>query len=163
MKRLAFFTLLAILAVPAAAQQYKWKDASGRTQYGDIPPPGVQAERLTRSSVGTVSGGNASPTSAATGDAAKPASAPKSAAEQEQEFRKRRMEAEEKQKKDDKLAQESRLKQENCTRAKQQLASLESGMRQVRVNDKGEREFLDDAQVEAQKVDARRAVSEWCR
>ncbi|MCU0803619.1 MAG: DUF4124 domain-containing protein [Burkholderiales bacterium] len=160
MKRLAFFAMLAILALPAAAQQYKWKDASGRTQYGDIPPPGVQAERLSRSNVGTVSGGASS---AAAGDAAKPPSGPKSVSEQEQEFRKRRMEAEEKQKKDDKLAQESRLKQENCTRAKQQLASLDSGMRQMRINDKGEREFLDDAQIEAQKADARRAVSEWCR
>jgi hypothetical protein len=163
MKRLAFFAMLAILAVPAAAQQYKWKDASGRTQYGDIPPPGVQAERLTRSSVGTVSGGASSTTSAAAGDAAKPPSGPKTAAEQEQEFRKRRMEAEEKQKKDDKLAQDTRLKQENCTRAKQQLASLESGVRQTRINAKGELEFLEDSQIEAQKADARRAVSEWCR
>ena len=163
MNRLAFFALLAILAAPAVAQQYKWKDASGRTQYGDIPPAGVQAERLSRSSVGTVSSGAASSAATATGDAAKPASGPKTDAEQEQEFRKRRMEAEEKQKKDEKLAQESRLKQENCTRAKQQLASLDSGMRQMRVNDKGEREFLDDAQIEAQKADARRAVSEWCR
>lgn len=163
MKRLAFFALLAILAVPALAQQYKWKDASGRTQYGDIPPAGVQAERLSRSSVGTVSGGATSAAATSTGDAAKPASGPKTATEQEQEFRKRRMEAEEKQKKDEKLAQESRVKQENCTRAKRELASLESGVRQTRVNDKGEREFLDDSQVEAQKADARRAVSEWCR
>ncbi|MCU0897502.1 MAG: DUF4124 domain-containing protein [Burkholderiales bacterium] len=162
MKRLAFFAMLAILALPAAAQQYKWKDASGRTQYGDIPPPGVQAERLSRSNVGSVSSG-ASTTSAAGGDAAKPASGPKSAAEMEQEFRKRRMEAEDKQKKDEKLAQESRVKQENCSRAKRELASLESGVRQTRVNDKGEREFLDDAQIDAQKADARRAVSEWCR
>jgi hypothetical protein len=162
MKRLAFFALLAIVALPAAAQQYKWKDANGRTQYGDIPPPGVQAERLSRSNVGSVSGGLSTAPSAA-GDAAKPASGPKTAAEQEQEFRKRRMEAEEKQKKDEKLAQDTRLKQENCTRAKQQLASLESGVRQMRINEKGEREFLEDSQVEAQKADARRAVSEWCR
>jgi len=160
MKRLAFLAALAVLAAPALAQQYKWKDASGRTQYGDIPPAGVHAERLARSSVGTVSGG-ASATSS--GDAAKPASGPKTAAEQEQEFRKRRMEAEDKQRKDDKLAQDSRVKQENCTRARQQLASLESGVRQMYINAKGEREFLDDAQLEAQKVDARRAVSEWCK
>jgi gas vesicle protein len=160
MKRLAFFAILAILAVPATAQQYKWKDASGRTQYGDIPPPGVKAERMTRSTVGTVSGGTVA---AASGDVAKPASGPKTAAEQEQEFRKRRTEAEEKQKKDDKLAQDTRMKQENCTRARQQLASLDSGVRQMRINEKGEREFLDDSQIEAQKVDARRAVSEWCK
>ncbi len=159
MKRIAFFAIAAILAVPAAAQQYKWKDANGRTQYGDIPPTGVHAERLTRSNVGTVSGG----ASAAAGDAAKPAAGPKSAAELEQEYRKRRMEAEEKQKKDDKVAQDSRIKQENCQRAKEQLASLESGMRQMRVNAQGEREFLDDKEVEARKADARRAVSEWCR
>lgn len=159
MKRIAFFAIAAILAAPAAAQQYKWKDANGRTQYGDIPPAGVHAERLTRSNVGTVSGGAPS----GSGDTAKPAAGPKTAAEMEQDYRKRRMEAEEKQKKDDKLAQDSRIRQENCQRAKEQLASLESGMRQMRVNAQGEREFLDDKEVEARKADARRAVSEWCR
>ena len=158
MKRLAFLAICAILAAPVAAQQYKWKDANGRTQYGDIPPTGVKAERITRTTVGTVGGG----VSVSGGETAKPASGPKSASEQEQEFRKRRMEAEEKQKKNDKVAQESRVKQENCRRAREQLATAESGVRQMRVNAQGEREFLDDAQLEGQKADARRAVSEWC-
>lgn len=42
------FALLVLMlaAVDANAQMYKWKDASGRTQYGDRPPPGVEASPM---------------------------------------------------------------------------------------------------------------------
>lgn len=45
MNRIALSALLALAATAAAAQpSYKWKDAQGRTHYGDVPPPGVNAE-----------------------------------------------------------------------------------------------------------------------
>ena len=44
-------------------------------------------------------------------------------------------------------AEEQRVaaaKAENCKRAREQIRTLESGMRMARINDKGEREVLDD-------------------
>jgi hypothetical protein len=43
--RLAVFALL-FAALPAAAALYKWTDEKGGTVYGDTPPPGVKAERV---------------------------------------------------------------------------------------------------------------------
>src|SRR5882724_8285762 len=38
---------LAFAALPAAAALYKWTDDNGRAVYGDTPPAGVKAERVT--------------------------------------------------------------------------------------------------------------------
>ncbi len=147
-------TLATALAAPAAFAQWKWKDASGGTQYGDSPPPGVQATRL-RPLPGTASGtASGSPPAAA---------APMSMAEQEQAFRRRQMEAQEAEKKQ--LAESQRAEQmrERCIQARGYLAGLENGGRVVRFNEAGERQYLDDAQVEEAKARARQAVAEACR
>jgi hypothetical protein len=44
MMRAAAFTLMLLVAVPAAAQMYKWVDRNGVTHYSDRPAPG--AERI---------------------------------------------------------------------------------------------------------------------
>lgn len=45
MTKIGIALLLAVTAGVAAAQPtYKWKDAQGRTHYGDTPPAGVSAE-----------------------------------------------------------------------------------------------------------------------
>ena len=36
----------ALVTAPAAAEMFKWKDADGNTQYGQTPPPGVQAQTI---------------------------------------------------------------------------------------------------------------------
>jgi hypothetical protein len=155
MKRVALVALLAFAAAGAAhAQLYKWKDASGRMQYGDRPPAGVTAEPMSRS--GAVA-------SSPTAGSAVQAAAPRTAADQEQEFRKRQLEKQEKAREEEKLAMETKAREENCRRAKLQLTSLESGVRQARLNEQGERVFLDDAGIEREKADARRAVSQHCK
>jgi hypothetical protein len=155
MKRIALLALLAFAAAGAAhAQLYKWKDASGRLQYGDRPPAGVTAEPMSRS--GAMA-------SSSTSSPAPQAATPRSAAEQEQEFRKRQLEKQEKAREEEKLAMETKAREENCRRAKLQLTSLESGVRQARLNEQGERIFLDEAGIEREKADARKAVSQHCR
>ena len=47
----------------------------------------------------------------------------------------------------------AKIQAENCTRARQALAGIGSGVRMTRTNEKGEREFLDDA---ARAEEARR-------
>src|SRR5258705_10804910 len=38
---------LAFAALPAAAALYKWTDENGRVVYGDTPPAGVKADKVT--------------------------------------------------------------------------------------------------------------------
>jgi len=45
MRSLAFL-LIALLALPAAADIYKWTDAQGKAHYSDNPPPEVKAKQV---------------------------------------------------------------------------------------------------------------------
>jgi len=58
---------------------------------------------------------------------------------------------------------EAAQREENCRSSQGTLASIESGGRQVRVNDKGERYTLDDAQLGQERERARKAVDQWCK
>jgi hypothetical protein len=157
----SLFIVAAIaFAVPASAQQYKWIDKNGKVQYGDVPPPGVNATRMRPSS------GPATPAPAAAGDgkdSAKDArKGPLTPAEQDAEFRKRQQDAQKARDKDEQAAQAAQAKTENCGNAQAQLGALESGQRIVRTDAKGERVFVDDDQRPAEIAQARKRVAEWC-
>ncbi len=161
-------TLLALAAAglvgaPAAAQQlYKYVDPDGKVQYSDRPPPaGQKAEKVTGGRVSSVpSPVPAAP--AAEGDAAK-AGAPKSLAEREQDFRKRRLEAQEKAAKDAKLAEEKRVQDESCAAARRQLSGLQSGARVAKINEQGERIFLEDNGIQQEVQRLQREVASACK
>jgi len=141
---------LAFLALPADAQ-WKWRDKGGRVQYSDLPPPSGTAEQDILAKPGAGSGrrsGALSPlagASAAASAASSVALTPRTS-DPELEARRKKAEADQaaKTKVDELKVAQARL--DNCSRAKTQLKTLESGMRLVRTNDKGEREFLDDKQ-----------------
>ena len=146
----ALLALLAasLLALPAEAQ-WKWKDKGGHVQYSDLPPPPGTADQdiLGRPSARRSSTPVAVPASAASSVAvAAVAPAPRTT---DPELEGKRKKAEEEVAAKNKLEQEkiAKEKAENCTRAKQQMATLESGIRLIQANPKtGEREFLDDKQ-----------------
>ena len=136
----------ALLAAPAQAQ-WKWRDKNGQTQYSDLPPPadvadsailqrpnGAQQRRAAAVSTPTV------PASAASG----PALMPKGS-DPELEAKRQKAEQEEAAKKKAEADKVAAAKADNCTRAKAQMRTLDSGIRIARTNDKGEREYLDDA------------------
>lgn len=149
----------AALAGPAAAQAFKWTDKDGKVQYSDRPPPGAKTEAV-QSKVGSVTGsGTGSAGAARTPGAAQP---PMSYAEKDQAFRKRLLEQDEARQKQAKSDEQAKQKAEYCQQAKSRLAGLEAGGRMTRFNDKGERVFLDDSQIEAEKTRVRRDVSTNC-
>jgi hypothetical protein len=155
----------ALAALPAAAQQlYKYVGPDGKVQYSDRPPAdGRKAEKVTSSRISSVGpGAGGASAAAASGDGAKP-SAPKTAAEQEQAFRQRRIDAEEKAKKDEKLALDQQQKAESCAGARRELAGLQSGQRIARLNEQGERIFLDDAGVQSEIARLQREVAAGCK
>lgn len=150
--------LVATLAFAGtAAAQYKWVDQNGRIQYGDTPPAGARSSAVRPPSP-------ASRVDAAQDEAKdneKKDKAPATMAEKEADFRKRRLEADKAREKQAQAQQEADRKRENCARARENVRVLESG-RVTRVDGKGERYFLDDAQLAQETVKARQGVQEWC-
>ena len=157
-------TLGLMLALPASAQ-WKWRDKNGQTQYSDLPPPSGIAEKdiLQRPNGGSTRRA-ASPVPSAPGSAASAALVPAPrASEPELEAKRKKAEQEilDKQKaEDDKVAAN---RAENCTRAKAQMRTIDSGVRITRTNAKGEREFLDDAARAAEAKRARELIASECK
>jgi hypothetical protein len=173
-------TLGLALALPAFAQ-WKWRDKAGQTQYSDLPPPPGTAEQdilarpnasQRRAAAAPLAASAASAASGAASGAAPgvpsgtavaaPRLAPKSS-EPELEAKRRKGEEEAAEKK---KAEEARLavaRAENCTRAKAQIRTLDSGVRVTRTNEKGEREYLDDATRAAEAQRSRGIIASDCK
>ena len=134
---------------PALAQQYKWVDPDGKVRYGDVPPPGVKAQRMKPPASGP------SPSAPAASKGEKPLS-PEAA------YRKRQEDAQKENEKAAQAEQEAAAKRENCVRAQESLRTLESGQRIARTDAKGERYYLEDAQVAQEISRARQIVRESC-
>ncbi len=56
----------------------------------------------------------------------------------------------------------ARQRADNCQRARSALATLDSGIRLVRTNEKGEREILDDAARESERRHLQQIVASDC-
>ena len=147
----------ALFAASVFAQTYKWVDQDGKVRYGDVPPPGARAIPLRPPPPGV--GAASSSTPAPAGDAKKNGEKPLTP---EQAFRKRQEEADKERDKQAKADSEAQQKRENCLRSQEALRTIESGQRIARVDSKGERYFLDDAQVAQELGKARQSVQQWC-
>ncbi|MFT3665482.1 DUF4124 domain-containing protein [Piscinibacter sp.] len=144
----------AVLALPAAAQ-WKWRGANGQIQYSDLPPPAGVAEKdiLQRPSAATLRA--AAPAAA---PAASAASQPAAAVDPELEAKRKKAEQDAAAKTKEEEQRVAAAKADNCKRAREQLRTLESGMRMARINEKGEREVLDD-KMRADEVKRARDVA----
>ena len=91
------------------------------------------------------------------------ASAPPTALEREVQARKRQAEQEEAAKNKAEEERIASIKAQNCRNARNQIAALESGQRIARVNDKGEREVLDDKGRADEMRRAREVATSDCR
>jgi hypothetical protein len=162
----AAVALAALTALPAAAQ-WVWKDSNGRTVYSDRSPPAdVKPAQIVRQPNNPMLAAPAASTgqAAAQGSDAKaqPSGAPKTVAEQEMEFRKRQQERADSEKKAQEEQQKSAAKAAECERARGYLRGLEEGQRVVRTDASGNREYLDDAQREAEIERTRKMVQSLC-
>lgn len=144
------------IAGAAQAQINKCVDTTGKIVYSQGPcPKGAKASNVATAPPGGTPAGKA-------GEASK-SSGPKTAAELEQDFRKRQQEQADARKKDDGRVAQAKAEQENCEAARRQLTGFDLGGRQTGINDKGERFFMDDAQIESEKQRARQAVTSSCK
>ncbi len=154
----------ALFTMSVAAETYKWTDAEGKVHYSDQPPPS-NAKDLTPVKPRKKTSRSAPPPEDDTKPAnAKPApEAPKTVQELDADFRKRQVETSEKEAAQKKLAQEAESKKKNCAQAQANVARLQTGGRITRANDKGETEYLDDAQIAQELVRAREVQDSWCK
>jgi len=159
MKQLASIAFVLISLVPlAAVAQWSWIDKDGRQVFSDRAPPTHVPEKDIRKRPGVARDTTLAPQAAASA-AALPgqsaASVPKlSGLDKELAEKKKKaeqLEADKRQAEEAKLAQ---AKADNCKRAKSAKTTLDSGMRLGRINDKGEREIMNDAAraAEAQRL-----------
>ena len=160
MLRVLALAALTMLSSGVKAQVYKCVDAVGKTTYLQSPcPTGAMSTAISRK-LAPAPPAAATPADKA-GKAAK-ATEPKTAAELEQDFRKRQQEQAQAQEKERKKLAEAKMREDNCRNSRIQAAALETGVR-ARINEKGERYVLDDAQFEQELANARKLADQWCR
>ncbi len=155
--------LAALLAtsLPADAQ-WMWRDKDKHITASDLPPPHDIPDRdiLQRPDLSARQPAPAPAVAASAGMAgavAKPPVDPelearRHAAEQQQQAKAR--------------AEEQKLsaqRADNCRRARSELTALQSGQRMARINDKGEREILDDKGRADEMRRANEVVASECR
>jgi Domain of unknown function (DUF4124) len=149
MKRALISLVLMMFAAAAAAQLYKWVDKDGKVRYGDTPPPGVKAAPLKGPS-----GSAAAPSAATKGE--------KDKLSPEAAFRKRQEEAAKDREKQAQSEGEAAAKKENCARAQEAVRTLESGQRIARTDSKGERYYMEEAQIATELAKSRQAMQQAC-
>jgi len=155
MIRIALLAFALLAATGAQAQVYKCLDPSGRTVYSQIPcPPSMKKEPMSRGGIPPA------PAAAPAADAAK--GGPKTTAEQEQAFRQRQLDQSKAAKDSEAKTAEAQAKSANCSNARQRLAQYEIGGRISKIDQQGERYYMDDASIEAEKARARVDVSQFC-
>ena len=144
--------------IPVHAQTYQWKDSSGRTVISDTPQPGAAAKAARM-----IGGQQPSFSKEEPKPVDKSAAAPKTTAEKDMEFKKRQLEAKEKAEKEAKEQKAAADKAENCERARRNLAGLESNQPFASLNEKGERQVMDNSQREQEINRARQFLAESCK
>jgi type IV secretory pathway VirB10-like protein len=146
-----------LLALPllSHAEIYKWKDKDGKVRYSDTPPPSNIKQEAHRGKK-SVQGMNKEPLAAVAAPAKEAVSKEDEAAKQRQ----RNAEAE-KRNKQEKEA-EAKRKAENCSAAKANLETYTQGGRVYKMNEKGEREYMDDNDFKAGKEKSQQEVNENC-
>ena len=172
-----FCVMCALMALPmlASAEVYKWKDKNGATRYSDTPPPSnIRLESIDgKHAIKTSNQAPLAPvvnTNAAAGKDEMKDKVPnlnganpdgKSTEETAAKLRQKNAEIEKNNKKE-KEAQ-AKLNEENCKAAKSNLAIYNQGGRIYKVNEKGEREYLDDAGLKAGADKAQKDIAEYCK
>ena len=148
--------LLALAAAGAQAQTlWKWRDAAGQLHISDTAPPtgtparnvisgppgGVPAAPVLKATTQSTTGTTTTTTTAA----ASAASGAETALDKKKKAADKERADKEKADRAAVDAKNAAIRQDNCSRARSGLAAIQSGQRMAKINDKGEREVLDDA------------------
>ncbi len=150
MKRIFAFAVAIVLAPIAGAQLYKYVDKDGKTVYTDQPPANVESKPMHVQPVAP-----AAPAGKGPGN--------KSYVERDKDLEKGREQSKEKQKKAEEIAQRAQQNEQRCTQARSALQLFSEGGRIIKYNDKGERVYLGDSDIEAERDRLGHEVDEACK
>ncbi|MFT7724701.1 MAG: DUF4124 domain-containing protein [Roseateles sp.] len=163
-----FIALIGLALAASAHAQWKWRDARGKLQYSDMPPPAgtpdkdiLQRPGGARPAIVVAPVGAAA--SAAAAVAAAQAASAASQAELDTAARQKRDQDGRAARQQDAERRAAEKRRENCARAQAYLRELHSGSRLTRTNDRGERVFMDERQIAAEMASARDAITSECR
>jgi hypothetical protein len=145
----------------AASAQWQWMDKDGRKVFSDRPPPADVPDKNILKRPGS-RGATVTAAPPAAVPAATPAAAPAGIDKSLQEKRKQAEDAEAAKRKAEE-ERNARLMAENCSRAQQAKSGLDSGARISRINEKGEREFMDEAALAAEGQRLQSIINENCK
>lgn len=150
MFRQGMFIMLALLAMPAGAEIYKWTDAQGKVHYGDHPPSHTSPEQFVP---------KVSEAAEARALDARRRMADEAARKRIEDVKQREAEAREQATK----AEEAQRKAENCGRARRNLELLQrANMRLSAVDAQGNTRVLDVATRQAEIERAQQMMRENC-
>lgn len=144
MKRLAVLVLACALAPLASAELYKYVDKDGKTVYTDQPPSTAESKQL-----------HVAPSAAAPET--------KSYVERDKELEKQRKAEAAKEKKSEQTAAQAKAAEERCTQAQANYKSYVDGGRLLKYNEKGEREYMTDEEIESARAKSKQQMDEACK
>lgn len=137
----------------AHAAIYKWVDENGVTHYSEKPPSGKKTEQVPIQNKPAVP---AAPVSQG-------ASGLSTWQEKEADFQRRRVEQDVQRKKQDAVDQATTAERSrNCIEARETLHALDQQRRIYRLNEKGERVYIDDKEREQTREQMRQLVEQHC-
>ncbi|HEX3847480.1 MAG TPA: DUF4124 domain-containing protein [Steroidobacteraceae bacterium] len=143
MKRLLLFAALIAWSGMSAAVVYKWVDAQGKVQYGDRPPDGVHAEVVEMPGNHAARSAPAAPAgSSSSGTTPKPSGTDSTKAAVDSDV--------------------AQTRDKQCADAQDRYKKLIEGRRLYKEGTNGERQYLTSDEIDAERVNAKRAVDEIC-
>jgi Domain of unknown function (DUF4124) len=168
--QLSWMLCALLLALPSLgnAEIYKWKDKNGTTRYSDTPPPSnikqeaIGSKKLAKpaAQVPAAPVANEQPSSEVKEAAKDSPPVPGSADEEAAALRQRNAEAEKNNKQEKET--EAQRKAENCKVAKARYETFKQGGRVYKINEKGEREYMGDKDLQEGKAQAQQEINENC-
>lgn len=160
---LAAAVIASLLCAPAWAQ-WKWRDKNNQVQYSDLPPPQGVPESSILQRPPAVNRRAPAASAALAASAASAAGLPAAkGVEPELEAKLRKEEQDKAAKAKAEAEKVAAQKADNCARARLQLRALEQGIRVARVNEKGERDILDDKGRAEEVARSRETISNDCK
>jgi len=167
-------SLTTFLSVNANAEVYKWTDKDGVVRYTDLPPPSdvkkytIIGNKKTKEVTKEV----AKEAVAEPKDAGAAAGSAKAKLTESQQARKdvandtalekRRQQADIEKQNKERVEAEAKQKQANCTAARSNYQTYSQGGRVYEMNEKGEREFVNDQGLAEKAAQAQRDIQQYC-
>lgn len=157
-----FIVLAACLYALTASAQWQWLDEDGRKVFSDRPPPAHVPDKNILKRPGSRSSALPAP-AAPSAPAPAAAAAPQAGVDKSLQEKRKQAEAAEAAKRKEEEERNARIRAENCSRAQQAKTGIDSGARIARINEKGEREFLDEGGLAAESQRLQTIINENCR